>query len=61
MRRVCFVRFELSGDEVTATAVGVGHRLPAECSISVSQGLALAEHYPTVVRRTDTVDHGSAA
>ena len=38
-----------SADEVTATAVGVGHRFPAECPISVSQGLELAEHYPVVV------------
>jgi hypothetical protein len=53
MRRVCFVRFELSGDDVSAMAVGVGHRFPAECAISVSQGLELAEHYPVVVHRSD--------
>jgi hypothetical protein len=52
MRRVCFVRFELSGDDVSATAVGVGHRFPAECAVSVSQGLELAEHYPVVVHRS---------
>jgi hypothetical protein len=52
MRRVCFVRFELCGEDVSATAVGVGHRFPAECAVSVSQGLELAEHYPVVVRRS---------
>jgi len=51
MRRVCFVRFELAENTVSATAVGVGHRRPAECSVSVTQGLELAEHYPVVVRR----------
>ena len=53
MRRVCFVRFEVFPDDVTATAVGVGHRFPAECVVSVSQGLELAEHYPVVVHRVD--------
>ncbi len=61
MRRVCFVRFELSADEVAATAVGVGHRFPAECAISVSQGLELAEHYPVVVHRAVAPATGSAA
>jgi hypothetical protein len=62
MRRVCFVRFEVSdGNDMTARAVGVGHRFPAECSISVEQGLALAEHYPVVVRRVDVVNAGTAA
>jgi hypothetical protein len=56
MRRVCFVRFDVGGDEVAATAVGVGHRFPAECSISVSQGLELAHHYPVVVHRADASD-----
>jgi len=54
MRRVCYVRFDLSDDEVAATAVGVGHRLPAECAVTVSQGLELAEHYPVVVHRSTT-------
>ncbi|HEY2813838.1 MAG TPA: hypothetical protein VGJ03_10280 [Acidimicrobiales bacterium] len=49
MRRVCFIRFDLSDHDVSATAVGVGHRCPAECRISVSQGLELAKHYPMVV------------
>jgi len=53
MRRLCFIRFEVSADDVTATAVGVGHRFPAECAISVSEGLELANHYPVVVRRLD--------
>jgi hypothetical protein len=61
MRRVCFVRFELSGEDVCARAVGVGHRLPAECAISVSQGLALAEHYPVVVHRSDVESAQGAA
>ena len=61
MRRVCFVRFELSADEVTATAVGVGHRFPAECAVSISQGLELAEHYPVVVHRVAAPATGSAA
>ena len=61
MRRVCFVRFELSGDDVSATAVGVGHRLPAECAVSVSQALALAEHYPFVVHRSAVETPESAA
>jgi hypothetical protein len=61
MRRVCFVRFELSAGEVTATAVGVGHRFPAECAISVSKGLELAEHYAVVVHRVDDPATGSAA
>ena len=52
MRRVCFVRFELFGEDVSATAVGVGHRFPAECAVSLNQGLELAEHYPVVVRRS---------
>ena len=59
MRRVCFVRFDVGGDEVAATAVGVGHRFPAECSISVSQGLELAHHYPVVVHRADASDAGT--
>jgi len=60
MRRVCFVRFEVADHTVTATAVGVGHRRPTECSVSVSQGLRLAAHYPVVVRRVG-VSAGSAA
>ncbi|HEX2383794.1 MAG TPA: hypothetical protein VHI95_14220 [Acidimicrobiales bacterium] len=60
MRRVCFVRFELGADAVTATAVGVGHRLPAECAVSVSQGLRLAQHYPVVIHRVGHTT-GSAA
>jgi hypothetical protein len=58
MRRVCFVRFEVGAGDVSATAVGVGHRLPAECSISVTKALELAAHYPVVVHRT--VDTHSA-
>ena len=58
---MCFVRFELSGDDVSATAVGVGHRFPAECAVSVSQGLELAEHYPVVVRRSTAGTTQSAA
>jgi hypothetical protein len=61
MRRVCFVRFELSGGDVSATAVGVGHRFPAECSVSVSQGLELAQHFPLVVRRATVATTESAA
>jgi hypothetical protein len=61
MRRVCFVRFELAGDDISAMAVGVGHRFPAECAISVSQGLALAEHYPVVVHRSDAETAEGAA
>jgi hypothetical protein len=61
MRRVCFVRFELSGEDIAAMAVGVGHRFPAECAISVSQGLALAEHYPVVVHRSDAGSAEGAA
>jgi hypothetical protein len=61
MRRVCFVRFELSGDDVSARAVGVGHRLPAECAVSMSQALELAEHYPVVVHRSPIRTPKSAA
>ena len=61
MRRVCFIRFELSADDATATVVGVGHRFPAECAVSVSQGLELAEHYPVVVHRVEATSAGSAA
>ena len=58
---MCFVRFELSGDDISATVVGVGHRFPAECAVSVSQALELAEHYPVVVRRTALRSAESAA
>jgi hypothetical protein len=61
MRRVCFIRFEVADEDITATAVGVGHRFPAECGISVRQGLDLAEHYPVVVHRTDEPVAGSVA
>jgi hypothetical protein len=56
MRRVCFIRFDLSDHDVSATVVGVGHRCPAECRISVSQGLELAKHYPMVVHRDQAAD-----
>jgi len=61
MRRVCFVRFEIAGDDISAIAVGVGHRFPAECAVSVDQGLELAEHYPVVVRRVTVATPASAA
>jgi hypothetical protein len=54
------VRFEVFPDDVTATAVGVGHRFPAECVVSVSQGLELAEHYPVVVHRVGATDSTNA-
>ena len=48
MRRVDYVRIDL--EHLTATAVGAGHRLPAERSISLGLAASLAAHYPVVHR-----------
>ena len=58
MRRVSWVRIEVSPGGVTCDVVGVGHRFPATRRVSLTTAGALAaDGVPTVVRSSSGVRH----